>query len=138
MQLRVLVIDDEPDICQLIAELLHQTGYQVTTAVDGDAGLAHLRAERFDMVILDIMLPGRDGWDVCRLIKGHPLTQYLPVLLLTGRIHPLDRFLSFEVAHADDYLLKPFDCAELVAIVDRLTTRVSPVHRARGGREYPW
>jgi DNA-binding response OmpR family regulator len=117
---RVLVVDDEQDIRQLIALILGATGYEVVQAASGLEGLRALEEHEVDLVILDIMMPEMDGWEVCKHIKSQPRQKELPVLILTVRSQPLDRVIGLEVVHADDYLTKPFERRELLATVERL------------------
>ncbi len=118
---RVLIIEDEEDIAQLVVLHLRDNGYEVTHANEGPAGLELAETEAFDLVILDLMLPGMDGIEICqRLRRG---SRYVPVLMLTARSTELDRVLGLEVG-ADDYLTKPFSVRELVARVKAMFRRV--------------
>ena len=117
---RILVIDDEQDIRQLIALILDAAGYEVAQAASGIEGLEALERSDYDLVILDIMMPEMDGWEVCRQIKSRQRTKDLPVLILTVRSQPLDRVIGMEVVHANDYLTKPFERRELLETVERL------------------
>jgi len=126
MPQRILAVDDEEDIRKLIALVLETAGYEVVQAEDGLAALKELEGETFDLVILDIMMPKMDGWEVCRHIKSQDRTQYTPVLILTVRSQPLDRVIGLEVVHADEYLNKPFEHRELLDAVERLIATRSP------------
>lgn len=116
----ILVVDDEQDIRHLIALILEAAGYSVAQAASGMEALDILCQQNFDLVILDIMMPEMDGWEVCRQIKSRPRTKELPVLILTVRSQPLDRVIGLEVVHADDYLTKPFERQDLLVGVKRL------------------
>ena len=121
----ILVVDDEQDIRHLIVLILEAAGYQVSQAESGMAALEILSQQNFELVILDIMMPEMDGWEVCRQIKSRQQTKELPVLILTVRSQPLDRVIGLEVVHADDYLTKPFERQDLLAAVERLLAIVS-------------
>lgn len=116
----ILVVDDEPDLRELLGVMLEGAGYQVTRAADGREALARVNEGSFDLVILDIMMPGPDGWEVCQRLKTSEKTRRLPVILLTMRSQPMDRVVGLEVVRADAYLTKPFDRAELLAKVESL------------------
>jgi len=120
MAQNILVVDDEQDIRHLVALILEAAGYTVTQAASGLEALNIINAQTFDLVILDIMMPEIDGWEVCRQIKSRQQTRNLPILILTVRSQPLDRVIGLEVVHADDYLTKPFDRQELLKVVERL------------------
>lgn len=122
---RVLVVDDEADIIDLAALYLEGEGFEVQRASSGTEALDAVREEPPDLVILDIMLPGIDGWEVCRRIRA---TSSLPIIMLTARGDPIDRVVGLELG-ADDYIVKPFHGRELVA-------RVRAVLR-RSGAEAP-
>jgi len=118
---QVLVIEDDLDIGRLVRMHLAEQQCEVTVATDGAAGLALATAQRFDLVVLDIMLPGMDGLEVCRRLRARP--GYTPILMLTSKSTELDRVLGLEMG-ADDYLTKPFSVLELVARVKALFRRV--------------
>ncbi len=116
----VLVIEDNRDIAELVALHLRDEGYAVTLADDGRAGLALAQGGAFDLLVLDLMLPGLDGLSICREIRAQE--RYLPILMLTAKSSELDRVLGLELG-ADDYLTKPFSIRELVARVKALLRR---------------
>jgi two-component system response regulator RegX3 len=119
---RILVVDDEESILQFVSYNLRKEGYEVTTAPDGDAALALADATPFDLVVLDIMLPGTDGYEVCRRLRA---TGNTPVLFLSARDTELDKVVGLELG-GDDYLAKPFGVRELVARVKALLRRSGP------------
>jgi len=119
---RILIIEDEDKILQFLQRGLTYEGYRVVTAADGPAGLALARSEVPDLVILDWMLPGLDGLEVCRRLRSAGPT---PILMLTARESVSDRVLGLD-AGADDYLVKPFEFDELVARVRALLRRARP------------
>jgi len=120
-KLRVLVIDDDEELNQLLTEFLQRYGMQVTAASHPDAGLRALRASPPDLLVLDIMLPGMDGFTVCRKIRE---TSTVPIIMLTARGDLTDRVLGLELG-ADDYLAKPFEPRELVARIQAVLRRGS-------------
>ncbi|HSR48035.1 MAG TPA: response regulator transcription factor [Anaerolineales bacterium] len=122
MRDRILIIEDEDKILQFLRRGLTFEGYQVDTAADGAAGLAAARAEPPDLVILDWMLPGMDGLEVCRRLRAAGPT---PILMLTAKESVSDRVQGLD-AGADDYLVKPFEFDELVARVRALLRRARP------------
>lgn len=117
---QILVVDDDQDIRNLVTFILEAAGHYVTPAVCGAAALELLGQRDFDLMILDIMMPKLDGWEVCRQLRSHQHTKALPVLILTVRNQPLDRVIGLEVIHADDYVTKPFEREDLLAAVERL------------------
>lgn len=117
----VLVIEDDLDIAQLLKIHLAELSCAVKLAMDGVVGLAQAEANRYDLIILDIMLPGMDGLEVCRRLRAK--TNYTPILMLTSKSTELDRVLGLEMG-ADDYLTKPFSIMELVARVKAIFRRV--------------
>jgi|SRR5579859_4877908 len=121
MSKSVLVIDDEPKIAELCRDYLLAAGYSVLTAADGPLGLALARRERPDLVVLDLMLPGMDGLDVCRELRRD---SSVPIIMLTARVDETDRLVGLELG-ADDYLSKPFSPRELVARVRTVLRRAS-------------
>lgn len=116
---RILVVDDEPSILELVAYNLRRAGYEVLTADNGEDGLRLAREEDPDLVILDIMLPGIDGFEVLRALRRH---SDLPVLMLTARGEEIDRVVGFEIG-ADDYVTKPFSPRELTGRVKAILRR---------------
>lgn len=131
---RVLVVEDDPSIRALITLHLRVQGFDVTGVADGREGLDRARAERFDLIVLDVMLPGLDGVTVCGAVRRESANTGVPILMLTARREESDKVLGLE-AGADDYLTKPFGVREFVARVRALLRRRqrtdSPVgHRA--------
>ena len=119
---RILVVEDEETIAELIAETLRRRGYRVETVYDGDGGLYAAETTLPDLVILDVMLPGMDGWEICRRIRENNATKEIPVLMLTARRDERDLLAGFDVG-ADDYMKKPFSVNELAARVRSLLRR---------------
>jgi len=118
----VLIIEDETDLSELLAFNLEQEGYSPVCVYDGREGLEKAVREVPDLIILDLMLPGMMGTDVCREIRRNPATSAIPVLMLTARGEEIDRVVGFEVG-ADDYLAKPFSMRELLLRVKAILRR---------------
>jgi two-component system OmpR family response regulator len=127
MERNILVIEDQKDIAELIAMHLGDLGYRIDCISDGLAGLEAIRAHPYDLIVLDVMLPGRDGLEVLRTMRQDRIET--PVLMLTARSSEIDRVLGLELG-ADDYLTKPFSIPELQArvkaILRRLERRTTP------------
>lgn len=121
MDRRLLVIEDDRDIARLLGLHLRDLGCAVDFAADGRAGLEQALARRYDLIILDLMLPGPDGLEICRRLRAQP--NYTPILMLTAKTTEIDRVLGLEVG-ADDYLTKPFSIRELLARVKALFRRI--------------
>ncbi|HLS89688.1 MAG TPA: response regulator transcription factor [Limnochordia bacterium] len=120
MPKRILVVDDEPSIVELIRVNLEDGGYDVGVAADGDEALERFSQEVWDLVILDLMLPGVDGIEVCRRIRKE---SQVPIIMLTAKADEIDRVLGLEMG-ADDYVTKPFSPRELLARVRAILRRV--------------
>ncbi|MDB5339333.1 MAG: arlR 1 [Planctomycetaceae bacterium] len=119
--MRVLVIEDESDLRRLLTEILQEEGYAVDSAADGEDGLAKARAWTYDAIVLDLMLPKIDGWDVLETLRE---THRTPVLILSARDALSDRVLGLDIG-ADDYLVKPFERLELLARLRALIRRAA-------------
>jgi len=131
MSYSVLVIEDDRDIARLLELHLKDDGYSVTVVADGEAGLREALSKPYDIVILDLILPGMDGLEVCRRLRSGP--EYPPVLMLTAKSTDVDRILGLEMG-ADDYLTKPFNVRELLARVKALFRRVEAI-REKGSAQ---
>jgi two-component system alkaline phosphatase synthesis response regulator PhoP len=121
---RILVVDDDPQIVRLARSYLEQAGYSVLMASDGEGALHAIRADRPDLVVLDLMLPNRSGQDITRIIRGDASLAQLPIIMLTARVEDADRIAGLELG-ADDYVTKPFNPRELVARVQAVLRRAS-------------
>jgi two-component system alkaline phosphatase synthesis response regulator PhoP len=123
---RLLLVEDEPGLVMTLTDRLAAEGYEVVSAVDGDTGFERASTENYDLVLLDGMLPGRDGFDVCRSLRQRNIMT--PILMLTARGQVVDRVVGLKLG-ADDYLVKPFEMAELLARIEALLRRVpsSPI-----------
>jgi DNA-binding response OmpR family regulator len=120
---RALVVEDDPDIVELLSHYLAVDGWAVEAAADGRKGLDRIRAESYQLVILDLQLPGLDGLAVCAEIRRDKRTRDVPVVILTARADEVDRVVGLEIG-ADDYVVKPFSPKELVARVRALQRRL--------------
>lgn len=119
---RILVVDDDRDIVRLVRSYLEKAGYQILTAYDGDTALKILKAEKPQLLILDLMLPDKDGWDVVRLVRSDSQIAATPIIMLTARVKDTDKIVGLEIG-ADDYITKPFNPREVVARVRALLRR---------------
>ncbi len=119
---KVLVIDDNPTDLRLIASLLEAKGYSVTAADDAAVGLELAMTMRPDVLVLDVMMPIINGYNICRLLKNHPECEKIPILLVTSRSSEEDRKIG-EEAGADSYMAKPFDVDALLETVARLLNK---------------
>ena len=132
MTRKVLVVEDNPDIAELVSLHLKDLDCEVALAADGLRGLDEARARRYDLIILDLMLPGMDGLELCRRLRGE--TDYTPILMLTAKSSEVDRVVGLEIG-ADDYLTKPFSIGELLARVKAIFRRVDALG---AGRAQAW
>lgn len=121
MATRVLIAEDEPNIVESLTFLLRRAGYDVASVLDGDAALAHLRTHPADLMILDLMLPRRNGFEVLKAIRADPALGSLPVLVLTAKGQQQDRRRAEEIGVAA-FMTKPFSNREIVDEVRRLTS----------------
>lgn len=121
---KILVVEDNPDILELVAYNLEAQGYEVNRAMTGENGLAQVASQNPDLVVLDVMLPGIDGLDVCRKLKQNEATRSIPVILLTARSEDSDIISGLELG-ADDYITKPFSPKVLIARVRAALRRLS-------------
>jgi DNA-binding response OmpR family regulator len=124
----ILVVEDNQELARLLEIHLRDLSYEVELAFDGDSGLAKTEAKKYDLIILDIMLPGLDGLEICRRVRSKDT--YTPVLMLTSRSSELDRVLGLEMG-ADDYVTKPFSIRELLARVKAIFRRVDELKSKR-------
>jgi DNA-binding response OmpR family regulator len=129
---RVLLIDDDPALRQFLSQYLEQIGYGVSTASDGPTGLRILYAEHPDLVVLDVMMPILDGWQVCERIRE---LSDVPIIMLTARGDESDTLKGFSLG-ADDYVAKPFSFAELAARISAVLSRAQQAGTDRGDRHH--
>lgn len=126
---KILVVDDEADILHFLELVLAERGYEVVTANSGQQALAEARSHVPDLVLLDIMMPQMDGWEVLRLLRIDPRTAAIPVAMVSARTDAKDRVQGLQEG-AVDYICKPFSLEELLAKVDGLFTQLTPAREA--------
>ena len=119
MARKILMIEDDPNFSETIGDIFEMEGYKMVTAADGSEGLRKAREDEPDLLILDIMLPDMDGFEVCHHLRADPKTAHLPIIMLTAKTLLREQKLGFETG-ADDYLTKPVDPSELMASVKAL------------------
>ena len=122
MKPKILVVDDEPEAVELVEFNLKQAGYVVTTAADGAEALKKARSQVPDLIVLDVMLPEMDGFEICKALRLDPATARVPILMLTAKAAEIDRVLGLELG-ADDYLTKPFSTRELLLRIKKIIAR---------------
>jgi|SRR5581483_431476 two-component system alkaline phosphatase synthesis response regulator PhoP len=122
MAQRILVVDDDRQIVRLVKTYLEEANYSVLAAYDGEDALRVIRRERPDLIVLDIQLPGQDGWEITRRMRSDETLKAIPILMLTARVEDSDKILGLELG-ADDYLTKPFNPREVVARVRAILRR---------------
>jgi len=127
MKKRILVIEDEPSLSMAIRDELEFEGFEASIVEDGTTGLNRILGEAPDLVILDLMLPGISGFEICREVRGQGMDT--PIIMLTARAQEVDRVKGLELG-ADDYVIKPFSLAELVARIRAVLRRTQPTSRA--------
>jgi two-component system alkaline phosphatase synthesis response regulator PhoP len=119
---RILVVDDDKQIVRLVRSYLEQAGYKVLVASDGETALHAIRHDDPNLVVLDLMLPDLDGWEITRIIRSDPALADLPIVMLTARVEDTDKIVGLELG-ADDYIAKPFNPREVVARVRAVLRR---------------
>lgn len=125
MPKRILVVDDEPDVLDLVAGNLRRAGFEVVAAGDGREALEKVRREAPALIVLDVMLPGLAGTEVCKALKRDASTAAIPIIMLTARAEEIDRVVGLELG-ADDYVTKPFSPRELVLRIQSVLRRSEP------------
>lgn len=121
----VLCIEDEPEMIELVRLILERKGYRVTGAVGGTEGLEILHAHKPDLILLDLMMPDIDGWEVYRQMKADPNLADIPVIVVTAKAQSIDKVLGLHIAKVEDYITKPFGPQELLASISRVLNGVS-------------
>jgi two-component system, OmpR family, response regulator CpxR len=128
--MNILLIDDDAELCSLLKEFLHREGFNVECAYEGHLGLETARKDGYDLVVLDVMLPGIDGFEILKRLRQ---SSKVPIMMLTARGEDVDRIVGLEMG-ADDYLPKPFNPKELVARIRAVLRRYAPRETAPAGR----
>lgn len=116
----ILCIEDEPEMIDLIRLILGRRGFEVKGANGGVEGLKKIRAETPDLILLDLMMPDMDGWEVYQQIKANEKTKNIPVIVVTAKAQSIDKVLGLHIAKVDDYIAKPFNPHELLASVEKV------------------
>ena len=130
MKQRILVVDDEPEAVELVEFNLRQAGYLVSTAANGAEALKKARAQTPDLIVLDVMLPEMDGFEICKTLRLDEATAKVPIIMLTAKAAEIDRVLGLELG-ADDYLTKPFSPRELMLRVKKILARAAPQEKLK-------
>jgi two-component system response regulator VicR len=117
---KIMVVDDEPDVVDLVKLVLESDGFNVVTAYSGKEALEKINKEMPDLVLLDIMMPGMDGWEVYSRIRANPKTKDIPVAMLTAKSQSIDKMIGLHVVKVNDYITKPFGRSELLERVKRI------------------
>ncbi len=117
---RVVYIEDDPEMIDLVTLILNRRGYQVKGAHGGRQGLEIVTQEPPDLVLLDLMMPDMDGWDVYQQLKANEATRNVPVIVITAKSQAIDRVLGLHIAKVDDYISKPFRPQELLDSIDKV------------------
>jgi two-component system response regulator VicR len=123
---KVLYIEDESVMVELVRLILRSKGFEVLGAPNGRDGLAIALKERPDLILLDLMMPDLDGWQVYRQLKAHPDLKDIPVVVITAKAQPIDKVLGLSIAKVDDYITKPFEPQELLRSIQRVLEKDAP------------
>ena len=126
---KILIVDDEENICELLRLYLEKEGYATAVITDGSGAINAFNTEKPDLVLLDIMLPGLDGWQICREIRK---TSGVPIIMLTAKSETFDKVLGLELG-ADDYITKPFEPKEVIARIKAVLRRAAPAQSQTAG-----
>ena len=119
-QMRVVCIEDEPEMIDLVRLILGRKGFEVIGAAGGIEGLEKVKRERPDIVLLDLMMPDMDGWEVYQQIKADPELCDIPIVVVTAKAQSIDKVLGLHIAKVDDYITKPFGPQELLESVEKI------------------
>ena len=122
---KVLYIEDEQEMIDLVSLILDRKGYEVSGALSGREGLESIHLDPPDLVLLDLMMPDMDGWDVYQQMKADPAIHDIPVIVITAKAQNIDKVLGLHIAKVDDYIVKPFSPQELLDSVDRVMEKIS-------------
>ncbi len=131
---KILIVDDDLRVQEILALYLQKEGFTIKTAGSGEEALSLIRAEKMDLIILDIMLPGIEGWEVCRVLRNEGLQ--VPVLMLTARTEDYDKIIGLDLG-ADDYVEKPFNPVEVMARIRAILRRSAPAEKSETVISFP-
>ncbi|HRF46343.1 MAG TPA: response regulator [Anaerolineales bacterium] len=120
---RVVCIEDEPAMIDLIRLILSRKGYTVAGATGGREGLDLVQSSQPDIVLLDLMMPDMDGWEVYQKLKAHESTREIPVIIVTAKAQSIDKVLGLHIAKVDDYITKPFGPQDLIESIEKVLSR---------------
>ena len=120
---RILCIEDEPEMIDLIRLILSRKGFEVLGATGGEDGIYKVRREKLDLVLLDLMMPFVDGWEVYQQMKADEATKDIPVIVVTAKAQSIDKVLGLHIAKVDDYIAKPFSPKDLINSVERVLAK---------------
>ena len=126
---RVVYIEDEQEMIDLVRLILNRRGFEITGANGGRDGLETVRHLLPDLVLLDLMMPDMDGWDVYQQMKAEEATQHIPVIVITAKAQSIDKVLGLHIAKVDDYISKPFSPQELVDSIEKVLARHQELNR---------
>jgi two-component system response regulator VicR len=119
----VVCIEDEPEMIMLIKAILNRKGYDVVGANNGREGLETIERVKPDLILLDLMMPGMDGWEVYQKLKASETMQHIPVIVVTAKAQSIDKMLGLHIAKVDDYIAKPFSPNELVESIEKVLAK---------------
>lgn len=120
---RILCVDDEPEMVELLRLILGRRGYEIVGVYSGQEALETLKGESVDLILLDLMMPGMDGWEVVRRLRANEATASIPVIVVTAKSQNVDRVLGLHIVKVDDYITKPFTPRELLDAVQRVLNK---------------
>jgi DNA-binding response OmpR family regulator len=123
---KVVVVEDDPEMINLVKLILKKEGFDVTGAMGGRDGLEAIEKTRPDLVLLDLMMPDIDGWEVYQAMKASDYMKAIPVIIITAKAQSIDKVLGLHIAKVDDYITKPFSPGELVASVRKVLSNLRP------------
>jgi DNA-binding response OmpR family regulator len=121
----ILCIEDEAEMIELMRLVLEREGFEVIGAVGGEQGLKAMRQNKPDLILLDLMMPGMDGWEVYRQMRADKELTEIPVIIVTAKAQSIDKVLGLQVAKVADYITKPFGPKELIGSIDRVFTKLN-------------
>lgn len=123
----ILCIEDEAEMIELMRLVLEREGFEVTGAMGGEQGLRAMKEKKPDLILLDLMMPGIDGWEVYRQMRADRELTEIPVIIVTAKAQSIDKVLGLQVAKVADYITKPFGPKELIASIQRVLTKQSSI-----------
>lgn len=123
MPARVVCVEDEPEMIDLVRLILSRRGFEVIGAPSGQEGLQTIERLRPDLVLLDLMMPDMDGWEVYQRMKANTALHHIPVIVVTAKAQSIDKMLGLHIAKVDDYITKPFGPSELLSSIERVLAR---------------